>query len=169
MPRARAKNMQVESGSSSTHPAWAVAFGLPAAEPEDLRPPRPTSRLARASHFQAVRGQRLHGTWRPREHSCWHPSPPQGRSHPAPPLFRASDRSGALLAARPRTRELRAKKSKIRGLKRRQTDDFFHPYPHSERIQTDALGLAACDEARPAKVQKSFALPELTLCNGVPC
>ena len=41
--------MQVESGSSSTRPAWALAFGLPAAEPEDLRPPRPRSRLARAS------------------------------------------------------------------------------------------------------------------------
>ena len=49
LPRARAKNMQVESGSSSTRPAWALAFGLPAAEPEDLRPPRPRSRLARAS------------------------------------------------------------------------------------------------------------------------
>ena len=61
-----------------------------------------------------------------------------------------------------------SKKSKFRGSKRRQTDDSFHPSLHSERIQTDALGLAACDEARPAKVQKSFALPEPILCNGVP-
>ena len=113
-----------------------------------------------------VRGRGLHETSRPREHSCWHPSRPQPRSHPAPTLLRASDWSGAPLAAKP---QARSRKSKLRGSKRRQTDDSFHPSLHFERIQTDALELAACDEARPVKVQKSFALPEPILCSGVPC
>ena len=56
--------MQMRSGFGLTRPAWALAFGLPAREPEDLRPPRPPSRLASASHFHAVRGLWLHGTWR---------------------------------------------------------------------------------------------------------
>ena len=107
--RAKYAKDRQNSGSSATRPAWALAFGLPAAEPEDLRPPRSRSRLDCSSHFQTVRGRGLHETSRPREHSCWHPSRPQPRSHPAPTLLRASDWSGAPLAARPRTRKLRAK------------------------------------------------------------
>ena len=141
--------MQDETGFGLTRPAWALAFGLPAAEPEDLRPPRPRSRLARASHFQAARGRRLHGTSRLREHCCWHPSSPQARSHPAPTLLRASDWSGALLAARPQTRKLRAKyqNSEAKNVVK-QTTPSTHPSTPSEVQQTSSVLLHATKPGR---------------------
>ena len=70
---------------------------------------------------------------------------------------------------RGRERENYERKSKIRGLKRRRTDDSFHPSHRAERSRTDELGLAACVEAKPERVQRSFALPALILCIGVLC
>ena len=155
------------SGLRTTHRGLGTGVRLASRRARELLVHRrPPSQLASASNFQAVRGQRLHGTWR---------SPgtnPAGIRRPRGdgPIRRPLCYERATHPARPRReRENSSKKSKFRGSKRRQTDDFFHPSLHSERIQTDALGLAACDEARPAKVQKSFVLPEPILCNGVPC
>ena len=153
------------SGFGLTRPAWALAYGLPRAPATN---PRAKAPRWREGSSKADRGRRLHGPWL--RGSASHDANGIRRARKPGPIRRprASDRSGAPLAARPQARES-SKKSKFRGSKRRQTDDSFHPSLHFERIQTDALELAACDEARTVKVQKSFALPEPILCSGVPC
>ena len=71
------------------------------------------------------------GTRQPRRKR--HPSTPKGRSHPAPSLLRASDRSGALLAARPQARDLRAKNQNSEAQNVvKQTTSSTHPSTPSE-------------------------------------
>ena len=161
------QNMK-SSGFGLTRPAWALAYGLPRAPTTSPRAKAPRWREG-SSKQTAARGSTDLGSGDPPATTQTASVDPEG---PVPsgalsitserPIRRALGRKAA-------SARFTSKKSKFRGSKRRQTDDFFHPSLHSERIQTDALGLAACDEARTAKVQKSFALPELTLCNGVPC
>ena len=102
------------SGFGLTRPAWALAYGLPRAPATN---PRAKAPRWREGSSKADRGRRLHGPWL--RGSASHDANGIRRARKPGPIRRprASDRSGAPLAARPQARES-SKKSKFMGGKK---------------------------------------------------
>ena len=107
--RAKYAKNRPKSGFGLTRPTWALAYGLPRAPATN---PRAKAPRWRGGSSKADRGRRLHGPWL--RGSASHDANGIRRARRLGPIRRprASDRSGAPLAAKPQARES-SKKSKL--------------------------------------------------------